>query len=231
MNASIARFDFHYEVKFFRPAFSRIASFSQIVEPIYDAFSSEISIPPDAINLQIGNSIDTAGVTLTLFSGLRVFEAKLDGYKVHILDLRSREAIDQAKQHTKQFEMAICGFLADGTPELTRLVTPSWLKLDGGTSAADALVRNLTSLSESNDPFQIGTTNVRSLVKFECTDTDQQLMVGVTVDRSALQEAHLFLEISTEYGVGTQFDNFDKKADHLYTAAQSVMNKLGLILE
>lgn len=231
MKARIARFDVHYEVNFSRPAFSRIASFSQIIEPIYDAFCSEMSIPSDAIKLEIGNSIDTAGVTLTLFSGLSVFEAKLDGYKAHIIDLRSRESIDQAKRHAKQFETAICGFMADGTPGLSKLITPSWLRLEGGVSAADAFVRNLTWLPESNDPFQIGTTNVRSMVKFECSSTDEQLTVGVTVDRSALREADLFLEISTEFGVGTQFDNFDKKIDHLNSLTRSVFDKLGLEME
>lgn len=231
MKARIARFDAHYEVFFSRPAFSRIASFAQIIEPIHDAFSSEVLIPSDAIKLENGNTIDTAGVTLTLFSGFSVFEAKLDGYKAHFLDLRSQETIDQAKRHAKQFEMAICGFLADGAPGLSRLITHSWLMLDGGASVADALVRSLTWLPESNDPFQIGTTNVRSMVKFECSNTDEQLTVGVTVDRSALPEAHLFLEISTEFGVGTHIDNIDKKADYLHTVTRSVFGKLGLEME
>lgn len=231
MKARIARFDVHYEVNFSRPAFSRIASFSQIIEPIYDAFSSEMSIPSDAIKLENGNSIDTAGVTLTLFSGLSVFEAKLDGYKAHMVDLRSQESIDEAKRHAILFETAVCGFLADGTPRLSKLITPSWLSLDGGASAADALVRNLTWLPESTDPFQIGTTNVRSMVRFECSNTDEQLTVGVTVDRSALRKAHLFLEISNEFGVGTQFDNFDKKVDHLSYVTRSVFDKLGLEME
>lgn len=231
MKAKIARFDVHYEVNFSRPAFSRIDSFSQIIEPIYDAFSSEISIPSDAIELEAGNTIDTAGVTFTLFSGFSEFEAKLDGYKAHFLDLRSQETIDRAKRHAKLFEMAISGFLSDGIPELTRIVAPSWLILDGGASAADALVRNLTWLPESNDPFQIGTTNVRSMVYFECSNTDDQLTVGVSVRKSVLEEAHLFLEISTEYGIGTQFDDFDKKVGHLNFVAQSVFEKLGLELE
>ena len=82
MRARTARFDAYYEVAFNRPAFSRVASFSQIIEPIYDAFSAEVSIPPDAIKLENGNTIATAGVTLTLFSGFSLFEARLDGYKV-----------------------------------------------------------------------------------------------------------------------------------------------------
>ena len=57
MKARIARFNAHYEVVFSRPAFSRITSFSQIIEPIYDAFSQEIQIPSDAIELENGNTL------------------------------------------------------------------------------------------------------------------------------------------------------------------------------
>ena len=231
MKARIARFDVHYEVAFSRPAFSHIASFAQIIEPIYDTFSAETPIPSDAIELETGNTIDTAGVTLTLFSGFSVFEAKPDGYKAHFLDLRSPEAIDQAKRHATLFESAVCGFLTDGVPGLSRFVTPSWLTVEGGMSAADALVRNLTWSPESQDPFQIGATNVRSLVKFECSNTDDLWTVGITMDRSALPEAHLFLEISAAYTSGTHFDNFDKKAEHLSTVAGAVIGKLGLIVE
>ena len=231
MKARIARFDAHYEVAFSRPAFSRIASFSQIIEPIYDAFGTDTPIPSDAIKLESGNTIATAGVTLTLFSGLTVFEAKLDGYKAHFLDLRSPEAIDQAKRHAKLFEAAICGFLADGVPGHSRIVTPSWLTVEGGQNAAETLVRNLTWLPEAHDPFEIGATNVRSLVKFECLNTDDLWTVGITMDKSALPEAHLFLELSAEYKSDSQFDTFDKKADHLSTVTRSVIDKLGLIVE
>ena len=231
MKARIARFDAHYEVTFSRPAFSRIASFSQIIETIYDAFSAETPIPSDAIQLENGNTIATAGVTLTLFSGLSVFEAKLDGYKAHFLDLRSPEAIDRAKRHANLFEAAISAFLPDGAPGHSRIVTPSWFVIDGGIDAAETLIRSLTWLPESHDPFQIGATNVRSLVKFECFNTDDLWTVGVTLDKSALLEAHLFVEIAAEYSSGSQFDTFDKKTEHLSTVSRSVIDSLGLIVE
>ena len=231
MKARIVRFDAHYEVAFSRPAFSRIASFSQIIEPIYDAFCSELIIPSDAISLENGNTIATAGVTLTLFSGLSVFEAKLDGYKAHFLDLRSPDAIDRAKRHATLFEDAICGFLTDGVPAHSRLVTPSWLTVEGGISAAEALVRRLTWLPDSDDPFQIEATNTRSLVKFECLNNDNLWKIGITVDKSALQEADLFLELSGEYPSGSHFDSFDSKANHLATVSRAVIDKLDLIVE
>ena len=231
MKARIVRFDAHYEVAFSRPAFSRIASFSQIIEPIYDAFCSELVIPSDAISLENGNTIATAGVTLTLFSGLSVFEARLDGYKAHFLDLRSSEAIDRAKRHAKLFEDAICGFLTDGIPAHSRLVTPSWLTVEGGIAAAEALIRSLTWLPDSDDPFQIEATNTRSLVKFECFNNDDLWKIGITVDKSALQEADLFLELSGEYASGSHFDSFDNKANHLSTVSRAVIDKLDMIVE
>ncbi len=231
MKARIVRFDAHYEVAFSRPAFSRIASFAQIIEPIYDAFGSELIIPSDAISLENGNTIATAGVTLTLFSGLSVFEAKLDGYKAHFLDLRSSAAIDRAKRHAKLFEDAIRGFLTDGVPAHSRLVTPSWLTVEGGIPAAVALVRRLTWLPDSDDPFQIDATNTRSLVKFECFNNENLWKIGITIDKSALQEADLFLELSGEYTSGSHFDSFDKKANHLATVSRAVTDKLDLIVE
>ncbi len=230
MNARIVRSDTHYEVGFSRPAFSRITSFAQIIEPIYDAFCTEFEIPSDAISLENGNTIATAGVTLTLFSGLSVFEAKLDGFKAHFLDLRSSDAIDRAKRHARLFEDVVCGFLADGVPAHSRLVTPSWLSIEGGIPAAEALVRRLTWLPDSDDPFEIEATNTRSLVKFECSN-NQLWQIGITADKSALHEADLFLELSGEYASGSHFDSFDDKANHLGRVSRAAIGKLGLILE
>ena len=230
MKAETAIFDAHYEVYFLRPTFSRITSFAQVIEPIYDAFSPEILIPSDAIKLENGNSIDTARVTLNLFSGYSQFEAKLDGYKAHFFDLRSPQAIDQAKRHAVQFETVILEFLADADPGDYGIITQSWLTLDGGASVADALVRRLTWLPESHDPFQIGANYTRSQVKFKCSSTDEQWSIGITVDRSALPEAHLCLEMTSEYETGSQFDSFDKKTDHLYTVARTVIDQGKFIL-
>ena len=231
MKARIARFDAYYEVAFSRPAFSRVASFSQIIEPIYDAFSAEVPIPPDAIKLENGNTISTAGVTLTLFSGFGSFEARLDGYKVHFLDLRSPEAIDQAKRYAKLFESAVRGFLTDGIPAHWRLITPSWLTVDGGVDAAGDLTRRLTWLPESHDPFEIGSTEVSSQVRFNCFNTEDLWTVRVTVDKSAIPDTHLFLEISGEYAQGSHFDTLDKQAEHLSIVSKPVIDKLGLEVE
>ena len=230
MKARIARFDAHYEVVFSRPAFSRIASFSQIIVPIYDAFSQEIQIPSDAIELENGNTIATAGVTLTL-SGSRFFEAKLDGYKARFLDLRSPEAINQARRYTKYFEAAVCGFLTDGTPADRRLVTSYWLTVNGGMEVAEDLIRSLTWLPEAPDPFGIGASKVRSQIKFDCLNRDDLWSVGITMDKSALPDAHLFLEISAKYMLGTHYDTFDKMTGHLSSVSKSIIEKLGLVVE
>ena len=231
MKARIARFDAYYEVAFYRPAFSRIASFSQIIEPIYDAFSAEVLIPPDAIKLENGNTIATAGVTLTLFSGFSSFEARLDGYKARFLDLRSPEAIDQAKRHAKLFESAVRGFLTDGIPAHWKLITPSWLTVDGGMDAAGDLIRRLTWLPGSRDPFEIGSTEVSSQVRFDCFNTEDLWTVRITVDKSAMPDTHLFLEISSEFGPGSHFNTLDKQAEHLSIISKSVIDKLGLVVE
>lgn len=228
MKVSVARSDAYYEVAFHRPAFSRIASFSQIVEPIYDAFSPEVPISPEAIKLEDGNTIATAGVTLTLFSGFSLFEARLDGYNARFQDLRSSEAIDQAKRHAQLFESAVCGFLADGIPAHWRLIIPSWLTVDGGMEEAEGLIRRLTWLPESNDPFEIGSTKVSSQVRFDCFNKEDLYTVRVSVDKSAMPDTHLFLEISSEYVQGSAFNTLDKQAEHLSIVWNSVVNKLGL---
>ena len=231
MKAQLIRFDVHYEVAFSRPDLGRIASFAQILKPIYDAFSSELIVPSDAISLENGNTFAAAGITLTLFSGLSVFEAKLDGYKARFLDLRSPDAIDRAKRHAKLFEDATCGFLTDAIPANSRLVMPSWLAVEGGVAASEALVRRLTWLPDSDDPFQIEATNTRSLVKFECFNNDNLWKIGIMVDKSALQDADLYLELSGEYASGSHFDSFDNKANHLSAVSQAVIDKLDLIVE
>ena len=228
MKATVSRIDAYYEVAFARPSFSRIGSFAQIMEPIYNALSMGNTIPSDAIRLENGNTISTAVVTVSLFSGLWTFEARLDGYKAHFLDLRSLEDIERVKHSASSFESAVGVFLNDGIPVSWRLVVPFWLQVEGGTDATDRIIRRLTWLPDSNDPFGIGSTKMSSQVKFQCFNPDQSWVVVISLDKSALPDAHLFCEISGGYTPGSQFDSLDKKAAHIDTIARSISYKLGL---
>lgn len=231
MKARTVRLDAHYEVAFHRPAFSRIASFAQIIEPIHDAFNVEVTIPSDAIVLETGNTIATASATLTLSSGLSKFEARLDGYKVHFLDLRSSADIERAKRHTRLFENAVSGFLSDGIPAHSRIVTPIWLEVDGAMEAAESFVRRFAWASDSDDPLQIGATRTSSSVKFQCSNMDDQWTYGITLDKSVLPGTHLFMEIDAGYSSGSQYNSLNKEVEHFTEVTHSVIDKLGLVVE
>ncbi len=231
MKATIVRFDAYYDVAFARPAFSRLGSFAQIIEPIHDALSGEVLIPSDAISLENGNTIASSVVTVTLFSGNGVFEARLDGYKTHFLDLRLSEDIDKAKRCAMLFEGAASEFLDAGLPATWRLVMPSWLTVDGGIEAAEELVRSLTWLPGNDDPFAIGATKTLSHVKFECSNTKQSWVIGLTVDKSVLPSADLFLEVSSKYMPDSQYDTFGKKLDHIAAVMKAIFNTLGLTVD
>ena len=231
MKATLSRLDAYYEVAFARPAFSRLGSFAQILEPIHNALSIGNTIPSDAIRLENGNTISSAVVSVSLFSGYWTFEARLDGYKTNFLDLRSPESIVRAKQTALFFESAVSEFLNDGVPVSWRLIVPFWLQVEGGMDTADRIIRHLTWLPDNNDPFGIGSTRVSSQVKFQCYNPDQSWEMGISLDKSALPDAHLFCEISGGYAPGSQFATLDAKAAHIDAIARLIADKLGLQVE
>ena len=233
MKASIIRLDAFYEVDYSRPAFSRVASFLQIMEPIYDAFSEEVQIPSDAMKLENGDTIATAGVTLNLFSGQSLFEVKLDGYKAKFYDLQSPESIEQAKRHAMLFETVVSEFMQDGIPAHWKIVLPCWLSIKelDSVKITEKLIRNFTWLPDSNDPFEIGATSVSSGVRFDCVNLDESWNVGIMLNKSFLKGSDLFIEFSGEYQSGSRFETFNQKLEHLSSVLISVIEKLGLTLE
>ena len=108
---------------------------------------------------------------------------------------------------------------------------PSWLTIDGGIDAAEELVRSLTWLPGNDDPFAIGATKTLSHVKFECFNTEQSWIIGLAVDKSVLPNADLFLEVSSGYTPGSQYDTFEKKLDHIAAVMKSIFNTLGLTVD
>ena len=225
MKATITRSDAYYEIVFIRPAFSAIGSFAQILEPIHDALSEELSIPSDAITFESGNSIANSVVTVSLLSGNVVFEARLDGYKAHFLNLRSPDDFNFAERHARRFENAVTGLLSDGKPALCRIITSSWLSLKGGVNAAEELVGSLTSLSGNPDPFRINSTKTTTRLKFDCLNTDELWSVALTLEKSALPGADLFFEVAGEYLSESMFDDFDSRISHMrYVSAQIASN-------
>ena len=233
MKASINRLDAVYEVEFRRPAFSRVTSFVEILEPLYDTFSREVRIPSDAIRIENGDSISTAGITFDLFSGKFLFEIKLDGYKAEFYDLHSKEDTELAKRYAMLFEEVVSEFMKDGYPQLWKILVPCWISIKDPNSVeiAEQLIRNLTWLPDSHDPFEIGASSVSSLVKFDCVNFEELWSVGILLNKSVLPESDLFVDFSGEYMSGTQFESFDQKIEHLSSVSASVFNKLGLTLE
>ena len=231
MKVSVARFDAIYDVVFSRPAFSRVTDFVQIIEPIHDTFSKELFVPLDAIRVENGNTISTAGVIVTLLSGNCTFEVRLDGYKAHFKNLNSTEEIDRAKHLVNLFEYVVTEFLADGTPAVSEIRTPNWLVVEGGIEAAEKFVRRLTWLPDSVDPFKIGATKTSSQVNFESMCAEEAWNVGVRVEKSALSDADLFIEISNGFGPSSEFDNFQKKAEQFSSVSSDIMKTLGLSVD
>ena len=228
MKARVARFDASYEVVFARPAFSRLTSFAKIIEPLHDALSRETTIPSDAIRVENGNTIASAFVSVALPFGNSLLEARLDGYKAQFVDLRSPEDIDRAKRHVECFENAVTTFLSDGSPHIWRLTTPHWLILDDGAPAAEGLIRRLTWRPEDSDPFGLGATNTQSQVRFTCSNTPGFWSVVLTIDKSAMPAADLFVEVSALYSPGSGFSTLEEKAEHLSAISKSVADKLSL---
>ena len=231
MKARITRFDACYEVVFSRPSLSRVSSFVQIIEPIYDALSEELHIPPDAIRVENGNTIDTALVTVSLSSQNCFMEARLNGYKVDFFALGARSDIDRVKRVMKRFEAAVSEFLSDGLPVTWKLRAPLWLTIEGGVEGAGNIIRDLTRCPEEKDPFGIGVTRMRPAIIFECSNDEEIWSVSIHLNISRLQNSHLFLDISSEYGRGSRFDAFDERVDHLAKVVDKVLDKLGLAVE
>ena len=232
MKATVERFDVIYDVDFFRPAFNRIGTFTQILEPIYDALSRELYIPPDAIRVESGNTIASAFVTITLFSGKWVFEARMDGYKAAFFDLHTTEDLSKAKRCIYFFEDAVSKFLDNEGLAIWRIEVLSWLKFEnGGVDAAVDLVNQLTWLSGDHDPFQIGSTKTESRVKFECSNKEKFWEVWITLAKSVLPDTDLFYEVSATYNQGSQYDSLDKKSEHFEKLFKAITEKLDLELE
>ncbi|MCY4139448.1 MAG: hypothetical protein OXF56_14455 [Rhodobacteraceae bacterium] len=229
MDARVARLDFHCDVVFARPAFSRVASFTQIIEPLYDAFDAEgVRIPSDALCVENGNSIATAKVSLSLSSGLQTFEVRLDGFEAHFLDLRSPQAVEQAKQFAMLFDNAVSHFLSDGLPDRYTITTPTWLTVDGGYDAAEALIRRLGWQPELNDPFRIGAQRVTSQATFTCMNLAANWTASIKIERSQLPDTHLFLLVAAEYRQGSSPEKFVDRAEHVAGIWRSVAGSIGL---
>jgi len=233
MKASIDRLDAFYEVEFHRPAFSRVDSFVQIFEPLYDTFSKEVRIPSDALRVETGDSIATAVVSLELFSGKFLFEVKLDGYKAKFYDLQTEKDTQLAKRHAMLFEKVVSEFMEDGHPKLWKILFPCWISINESDSVkiAEQLIRNLTWLPDSHDPFEIGASSVSSVVKFDCVNFEELWSVGILLNKSVLPGSELFVDFSGEYLLGTRFESFDQKIEHLFSVSASVIDKLGFTLE
>lgn len=232
MKASIYRIDAFYEVEFRRPVFSRIASFVDIIEPLYDSFSKEVDIiPSDAIRVENGDSIATSSIRFTLFSGQVLFEVKLDGYKVKFYNLHKKDA-ERAKRYALIFERVVNEFMDDGYPKLSRILFPCWISIDtpSTTKVAEQIIRNLTWLPNSHDPFKIGASNTSSGIRFDCNNDEELWNFGILLNKSVMPGSELFIEFSGEYILGSPYESLDRKIDHLSSVSVSALDKLGLTL-
>lgn len=234
MQASIFKLGFTYKVKFARPAFSQITTFTKIIGSIHDAFSHIVPNPSSEIEINAGNTISNSSVVLNLpsESGFSVFEARLDGYEVRTYRLPSLSSLDSQMRNSNLFETAVLNFLSDCEPVNWLLDTRFWLSLDSEDAVikSEQLIKDLTLYARSEDPFEFGSTKMNASVQFDCTNEDEKWTVRVYLDKSELPGSHLFFQTSGEYHKGSIFDTIEQKFDHLKAISESVTRKLELTL-
>ena len=144
------------------------------------------------------------------------------------MNLRYPDDFNFAERCTKIFENAVAGFLNDGRAALCRMITSSWLTLEGGMSAAEGLLSSLTSIGETPDPFQINSTKTTTRVKFDFLNTDELWSVALTLEKSAMPGTDLFFEVAGEYLSESRFSDFDARITHMRHVSAQIANNLKL---
>ena len=235
MESRISAIDFRYKVEFARPAFSQIGTFTQIIEPLYDAFFDEIPNISEAIELKIGNTIASSSVVLPIRTGsaFSLLEVKLDQLEARSTKVETSQEIGRIVRHIDLFESAVYQYFTNVVPAMWSFQSSFWLVLDEDNpiEKCEYLIRKFSFSPESHDLFEIGATRVRSKIALDCINDEDQWNVEIFLDRSVLIDSHLFLQINGNYKSDPEMDSFEKKFDYLFDVLGSIVAKLGLTLK
>lgn len=231
MAASLRRLDGTYTAYLVPPMVSLVGEIPAAMKRAYRAFIERYpGIPPMAFRAINTNVLAEVGFTIHLLDNRVEITIRVDQINVRVANLVNDDEI--------RF-VADCILLANNISrqiESETIIGPvvinisTWIKVDGGGDGADQILAKTGRPAKPQLPLksQIGAQSIQFLprIMFENPTEGWTLMVGA--EKSAIQEADLFIARQYAFEAGKRYANFEQQFAFVQASTAGITEWLGI---
>lgn len=222
------RIDVTYELAFLKPAFRLAGGLVPLLSALHEELSRRFALNLSEVRPLAGTSMAEVGARVTLFNGQGVLTVAPERFTAQFHSLTGRDDLATAKDCVLLARSAIDRLRVDEEFGPTAYRLRTWLRCDGSNddvvSAIDRLARPLGEVGLAD----LNVTNIRHAYRAEMESAVDGWHVAITVERSAIPAANLFLSLDYVFSAQSRFTTVDEQEHLMNEHSRRVLSHFNL---
>jgi hypothetical protein len=230
MEATIHRLDVLHELSFVQPAFVLARNASEIVQIFHETIAPRYPIPPEHMAVNAASILSDLFIRIGLFGNLAALELRVDKMTLRFPQSHGPESIKIVKDTVLLAYDALRKAVPDVRFARALFSLGAWLVLDGGTEAAQKLLREHAMPSSLIDPIQLGGQTASYTLRANVPNPSEKWDVQIAAEPSAIPQANLFVQINLTFQDGTSYHGIDAQISLTEHLVPKIFASLGIDL-
>ncbi len=229
MRFSLYRLNIAYEMAFKEPAFEVPQSAVGILTAFYRALSPRFP-PLRMSDLQVagGGALSDVAVRVGLLSLNGLLEVSVEKFTGNFQALQTEEQITTVKDCIALSEEALAKALPEVEAGATAIRTTSWIKCEGGVSASQELLKRYGDSGLGMPIEKFEATGINYSPTAQLRNEAERWGVTFLLERSAIEQAHLYFMCNATYMDGGRYNSLDERAQHIRAMYLGILQHFGL---
>jgi hypothetical protein len=231
MEATVQRLDISHELSFAQPAFPLAGNTSDIIQIFYETIAPRYPIAAEHIAVSASSTLSQLLIRIGLFANAAALELRAERMILRFSQVVGHESLAIVKDTVILAHDALRKAVPGVRGANASFLVNAWLVLDGGSGAAQELLRDHANPRSPIDPKLLGAQGVAYTVRANLQNPSEKWDVQIVAEPSAIPQAHLFVMTNLSFRAGATFNTIDQQISFAEQLVPKIFDSLGIKLK
>ena len=228
MKFSLFRLDVEFQHTFAQPVFKVPKSAVEILECLYEKLNPKYPVAIADLTATAALSMGDVAIRTSLFEGKGLIEVGVEKFVARFEGLRTAEDIKIIQEVITLSEEALQSALPKMRYKGATIRSSAWLICEGTERSAEDLLDKYGRLKNDLSPRKFGAKKVKNSIRSELVNEEAGWSINVSIERSLIPGAQLFVLCSGTYIESDKFKGFQEQASHYENVYRALLAHYGL---
>lgn len=212
------RLNVEHTTRFEEPVFELPKLAAEVSRSYFKTFTPRFSLAPSDIQVSEGQSYGDFAINFRLFGGAGVIRITTEELSQQYTGINTEDDLKIVKDCIGLSEQGLTHVMPNISMQMGTLAATSWLMCEGGTDAAQDLLSRHGKKSVPFSARELGADeSVNHIIRAGFTSSKEGWTINFVLERSALEQAHLYYRLEAIYLKDGAYGDIEKQAEHAHS--------------